>query len=270
MNKNVIINFIYTFDNFFKNASINYRNMMQIGGTSIKMDYNGEKFIFDNNIDDNVYFMRTIDEQEDCIILSINKKSKTVNINNINADTVQPCFQKITNKKGTFLLEIAIKFAKKLKKERIIDVTMITLTDNSKKHCLVKDHKSVIFSDLRQIISGDTFYGKHGFVPVYEEDKDKYKKNKTVLSRLSIKDINFEKYINKYNKDGMKINKQSLDRLLTFIKDNQNMKISKFFDILSDNESFENNCGLIDFLIKKIYRKYDLDSMYGIVYEMML
>lgn len=269
MNNHSIINFIYNYDSFFRTANINYRGMIQTGGKSIIIEYKDEKFIFKPNEDKDFYFLRSIDGQSDCITFAINKETKTININNINADNIQPCFQKITQKKGTILLKLAIKFAKKLKNEKIIDVNRITLTDHSIKYCIDQEDKRVIFSDLRQVISGDTFYGKHGFVPVNDKSKEKYNRNKTKLSKLIIKDIKFEKYLNDFNKKG-ELTKESMKTLLTFIKENRNMKISKFFDILSNTDLFESNCNLIDFLIKKIYRKYDLESMYGTIYEMLI
>ena len=63
---------------------------------------------------------------------------------------------------------------------------------------------------------------------------------------------------------------ESINTLVSFVKENRDMKISQFFDILVDTDSFESNCDLIDFLIKRIYRKYDLDSMYGTIYEMFI
>jgi hypothetical protein len=234
------------------------------------MEYKNEKFIFDVNKDKTFYYFLRSKSGVDCITLGIDKKTKTVNINNINADSVEPCFQTVTDKKGTFLLEIAIKFAKKLKNENIIDVNRISLTDHSSKHCIDSKTKKVIFSDLRQIISGDTFYGKHGFIPIDEENKENYKKNKKKLSKLFLKDIKLEEYINEYNKNGKKMTQTSFDSMISFIKNNQNMKISKYFDILSDVDSFTSNCDLINYLIQRIYRKYKLESMYGIMYEMKL
>lgn len=267
MNRHSIINFIYNYDSFFRNNNIDYRKMIQQGGSSITMEYKDEIFTFDISEDNDFFFLRTHDGKNDSITFAIDKKSKTVNINNINADNIQPCFQKITNKKGTYLLKIGIKFAKKLKNEKIIDVNRITLTDHSIKYCSEQKNKRVIFSDLRQIISGDTFYGKHGFIPVHKRNIENYNKNKTILMKLILKDINFEKYLIEFNKKN-DISENSLNLFIKFIKDNETMKLGHFFEILS--ESFETNCNLIDFLIKRIYRKYNLETMYGTIYEMLL
>jgi len=270
MNRHSIVNYIYNYDYFYKNANLNYREIIQTGGNSITMKYKDDIFNFDVNKDNTFFYLRTLSGHNDCITLGVDKINKTVNINNINGDSVEPCFQTVTNKKGTFLLEIAIKFAKKLKNENIIDVNRITLTDHSIKHCIDTKTKKVIFSDLRQIISGDTFYGKHRFIPIDEENKENYKKNKKKLSKLFLKDVKLEEYINEYNSDGKKMTQKSFETMISFVKKNQHMKISQYFDILSDVDSFESNCDLINYLIKRIYRKFKLESMFDVTYEMKL
>jgi hypothetical protein len=50
------------------------------------------------------------------------------------------------------------------------------------------------------IISGDTFYAKHGFVPVDNKDKQKYNQIKKKFNSLKIKNVKFEKYLDKYYK----------------------------------------------------------------------
>ncbi len=174
------------------------------------------------------------------------------------------CFKNITHKKGTHLLLLAIKFAKKIKKEKYPNINRLILTDNSKLHCADNKNKVVVFSDLRQIISGDTFYGKHGFTPINDIDKINYNKNKKILSKLLIKDFDFNKYIMKFLKDNKDINPKSMEAILKFINKNQNMKIGEFINILSEN--FDNNCNFIDFIINKIYKHNNLKSMFNIKY----
>ena len=264
MSKHAIMNYIYNYDYFYKNSSINYRGMLKYTDNKIKMKYNNEIFTFEINEEKDIYFLRTLDTNNDCIVFGVDLSSSTININNINADVIEPCFQAIINKKGTYLLELAIKFAKKLYQENKIKINRITLTDNSIKHCKNQKNKRVIFSDLRQIISGDTFYGKHGFEPINEINKKQYNKNKKVLQKILLKDIKFKKYILEFNETY----KKNDISLINYIDDNPNMKISNLFEYLS--KSFENNCNLMDFLMKKIYRKYNLESMHGVMYEMQL
>ena len=121
-------------------------------------------------------------------------------------------------------------------------------------------NRSIPFSDIRQIISGDTFYGNLGFIPINKRDIDSYNKNKKVLTKLIAGDINFNKYINH----------EKHNNILNFINENKTMKINELFNILSNKDNFEENCELIEYLIKKIYKHYNLESMYHINYEMNL
>ena len=111
------------------------------GGNKIKLVYKDEEFSFKNIIDE-FYILRSknstvlnktlvssaskaLGGTEDCITINIDKEHKVVNINNISAEGGIICFKQITPKKGTLLLELAIKFAKKLKKEKYYDVNKI-------------------------------------------------------------------------------------------------------------------------------------------------
>ncbi len=263
MKQNQILNLIYHYDEFYKESNLKFTNINQLGG-SFKLEYNNEIYKFDYN--DNLYFYRTIDGKDDCITIGINKETKIISINNITADSNFICFKNITQKKGTHLLLLAIKFAKKIKKEKYPEINKIILTDNSKIHCADQKDKLVKFSDLRQIISGDTFYGKHGFIPIDKKDKENYNKNKKILSKLLIKEFDFKKYITQFLENNKDINPKSMNNILKFINENQNMRIGELIEILSDN--FDNNCKFIDFIINKIYKHYNLKSMFNIKYKM--
>jgi len=121
------------------------------------------------------------------------------------------------------------------------------------------------------IISGDTFYAKHGFIPVDNKDKQKYNQIKKKINSLKIKNVKFEKYLDKYYKINKKIiTKESIERIKSFIKSNEDMKMGNFFNILSGKEIFNENCSIVDYLLKKIYNHYDYDSLYGMKYELVL
>lgn len=102
----------FYYKNSFPPKSIkHYVNIIQSGGTrKIKLLYNNEEFIFEN-IDDEQFILFS-NKEEDCIAIIVDSKNKTANINNINGDTIGLCFKQITDKKGTLLLKLAIKFAK--------------------------------------------------------------------------------------------------------------------------------------------------------------
>jgi hypothetical protein len=249
-----LLNLIYNYDDFFKENNIKFGDLKNFKNLNVKYKDQTYKIIYD----DQLYFMKSEDEADDCITIGVDKKNKTVSINNISSEGSFICFKNINEKIGTHLLLLAIKIAKKLK-DRIPEINRIILTDNSKLHCSEQKDKRVIFSDLRQIISGDTFYGKHGFKPIHEEDVKNYNKNKKVLSKLLVDDIDFEKYFNSFSKENKDTN---LDKLINFVKKNKKMKVGKFIEILSDSYN------LIDYLLKKIYKKCNLESMHNVKFEM--
>ena len=251
---------IYYSKKFNRKPLLKYQKDILTGGSNIYIyNYKNEDFTFVYTDDD--LFILGNENNDECITLAIDKEKTVININNITADQNIKCFFKqVTEKKGTFLLELAIKFAISLSK-KIPSLKKISLTDNSMLYCddIIK---SVPFSDIRQIISGDTFYGKFGFIPINKQDIDSYNKNKKVLTKLIIGDINFNKYLSKFNKKD--------DNILNFINENKTMKINELFNILSNKNNFQENCELIDYLIKKIYKHYNLVSMYHINYEINL
>ena len=239
-----------------------YADIIQSGGArKIILEYNGDLYVF--RMIDDMFFVLHSSEKEDCITINIDIDNKTANINNISADTIGLCFKRVTTKKGTMLLKLAIKFAKKIASEKIYNINKIVLTDNSHLYCN-ELKESIKFSDLRMIISGDTFYGKHGFIPSNMNDIIIYNKNKNILSKLLLKDIKFDKYLKEFVKDGV----HSIENIKKFISINMNMKLGQFFDIISNNKDFQINCMLVNFLIKKIFRHYNLDSLYSMKYEM--
>ena len=106
------------------------------------------------------------------------------------------------------------------------------------------------------IISGDTFYGKHGFVPIDKDDKKRYNKTKLKLVEITLHDFNFDKYLDRFfNKNNKIITKNSVEKIKDNIKKNNDMKIGKLFEILSNKETFNENCVLINYLMNKIFEK---------------
>ena len=239
------------------------------GGRKIKLVYKDEEFSFKNIIDE-IYILRSKKSTEDCITLNIDKENKVVNINNISAEGGIICFKQITPKKGTFLLELAIKFAKKLKKEKYYDVNRIFLTDNSSLYC-INNKYTIPLSNIKLIISGETFYSSRGFLPISEKDKIIFINNKKILKDLLIKDVELEKYINNFNEEYKNIYSfESLSKIINFIKKNKKIHLGNFFSIISNKESFNENCQLVDYLINQIFDHFKIKSMYNMKYEMFI
>lgn len=84
-------------------------------------------------------------------------------------------------------------------------ISMITLTDNSIKKC---GEENIILSKMLILLGGDTWYGKYGFRPydiqvksMNKKTNKEYEKNKKVIKKITITDVNIIKYIEMTKKD---------------------------------------------------------------------
>jgi hypothetical protein len=203
---------------YFSNQYI-YKNnkslIIQNGGN----DTDTEEFIHDKiklkfNVVDighmvtyTIYKNNDYEKRSECLIIMINKEDKEdkeAHLSSITYD--KQCFTKenaqIYNTCGSLLLLMGIKFIIKLKKR--YNLKYITLKDNSSKIC---HGKNINLALLRTFISGDTWYGKHGFRPrsnnlaKYDIDETLlkyYKKNKQIVLNTKINDVPFlKKYLEK-------------------------------------------------------------------------
>lgn len=273
-----IVKFLRNHDDFYhkRNFELKNNNIQIAGGKKFYLTYNNFKYtmkfvstneymIEDNNND--IFILQDISNTTDCITIGINRKEKIIGINNLTADGSTFCFQQIISKQGTLLLEFAIKFAKIINNKMKLNANKIVLTDNSMLYC--NERKlGVPLSNLRMIISGDTFYGKHGFTPIDKYDKKLYSSHQTKLRNLELKDVDFEKHLYDLREIREDTNNKVYDELINYIHINKNMKVNLFFDMISNKETFQDNCFLIDYLIKQIFFDYRLESLYGMKYEM--
>ena len=265
-----IINFLKNNDDFYHRRNFQFRNnnFQRAGGKKIYLIYNNYKYMIEEN-NDNIFILRDISNTTDCITIGINQEEKIIGINNLTADGTTYCFQQIISKQGTLLLEFAIKFAKKINNKMNLHANKIVLTDNSMLYC--KERKmGVPLSNLKMIISGNTFYGKHGFIPIDKYDKKIYSRHQTKLNNLELKDFDFEKHLYDLREIRDDTKNKVYDELVDYIHINKNMKISTFFDMISNKATFQDNCFLIYYLIKQIFFDYRLESLYGMKYEMPL
>jgi len=252
-------------DPFFKNKNF-VEFIKQYGGgetdKAYSFIYKGEEFIFEKYgylIMLKGYYNTGM--ETDCIIIGIDEEKKIASINNISADDGLICFKQTTHKKGTFLLELAIKFVKQLIKNNNINSNIIILEDNS---MLICKKNNVPLSDLKMIISGETFYSKHGFIPRNTKDVITFNKNKNVLSKMKIKDFDFLKYLLKFN------NNKKYSSMINFININKENKIGSFFEKYSQKQYFKDTCIIIHYLLEKILKKNNLKSLHSIKMELSL
>lgn len=216
MNKYDMLKYVYfnskiikhkykSFTNFIKDSNL----INQIGGNKLKVDYkiddNENTYIFEKDDYSDLYILSSFDKYtKHCIVVSVDKTNRIANINELNG-TTDNCL-KSTNIKnsGSHLLKITLKMIEKYKDK--LNINVITLSDTSFKFC-GKHSLDLIY--LSVLTSGETWYGKYGFRPVIEisnnngnninikinnQLNDIYEKNKKIMDRLTITDINFIKY----------------------------------------------------------------------------
>lgn len=174
-----------------------YNNFITKGGGNrkLKIEFNNNIYVFEESeIDDNYFILYSIDENpNDCVTVIISKEDKTAEIHGIG--NINNCIRYTNENIGSLLLKITIKMLEKYHKQ--LNIKKIILTDNSIKKCKKVD---IILSIFLILLTGDTWYGKYGFEPQDKTLRDKYKKNKEIMSKLTISDIDLIKYI-KLTKD---------------------------------------------------------------------
>jgi hypothetical protein len=218
----------------------NNNKKTQIGGNNNykKIKYGDNKYIFQELIE-NTWFLRSIDDNYDCVSISIDKENKTSIINNINAD-IAKCGLNILTNQGSHLVKLSIKFLKKYKKE--FKINKILLKDNARKACYNED--GFYFSDFLLLVNGDTFYGKYGFKPISKNSKKYYYKSKKIMNNLYIKELDLEDFFNNKFKKKEEIKFQKL------LLNNQNKLLKNVLSNFFRKEKYDKRCYMIPFIIR--------------------
>lgn len=147
---------------------------------------------------------------------------------------------------GSLLLKLTIKMLKKYKKR--FNINAIILTDISIKKC---NGGNILLAKMLVLITGDTWYGKYNFKPynIYTGQINnilykKYKKNKKIMNKITITNIDILKYIKLTNNEKLildtidilnfKPNTLLKDFLIDFLKkyDETCQYFSMFYEIL--------------------------------------
>lgn len=239
----------------------------QYGGGDKKayIIYKNKKFNFSRVEDKDGYLYYAIYQEQDesnemCIMITIEKEIKSCDIHTLSYD--EKCFSnkkdKINEKdkknkdvvkwSGRDLLQIAFKIIDEVKDN--YDVKTITLTDNSQKFCRMG--KSLDLGLMLILLTGDTWYGKHGFRPKDKIDRKIYDRNKEIIKKTKLKDVKYLKSmlkesLDKYyakNKDFQeeiiktydeycKLNKR-LKSFLSFLFEYYNITCEMFYDFYKD------------------------------------
>lgn len=258
-------------DYMFYYELFDHNRNLQTGGTKhITIKHNNENFMFyffqdGNSIFFNLYKSNDENSMPACLIIIVDKKGKTAYINGISYD--EKCFSvDSTQKCGSVLFKVALKLIDKMKLD--YDLKYIQLKDNSRKYC--KQIKtSIQLWAITMFTSGETWYGKYGFVP-FDTDKlhadiencKKYLYNKKIITTTKIKNTNIKKYLTKASeKLGIEIDDKIIDKLFDQYNDKN---IRDFFGNFL--KKYDKYCSIFEFIYKKVMRDYNMESLYGISY----
>jgi len=218
--------------------------LTQIGsGKQLKIKYKDFDYVFEQVYNtDNMYILYSYDDSNgECVILTIDKKEKSVIITSLGS--LDKCYNEEINI-GSNLLKITLNMIKKYKKN--LGVNKILLKDNTIYRC---NNIELDLQIMMTLFEGHTWYGKYGFRPYSKEDDtyklDKYynkiyENNLEIMNTTKMKDINFNKYLllinekypNKFILENI-INKDVLvkDFLKTINKKDIFKKICKYFNV---------------------------------------
>jgi hypothetical protein len=129
------------------------------------------------------------------------------------------------------------------------------------------------------LLYGDTWYGKHGFVPFDEINKtddefmmEKYNENKNIVMNTNIADIDM-KALFKYGIDKantkLKENKKPIinitdDMVNSFVNEYKNKSITVFMRGLAKN--YDKTCIIFFYMYKKLMGRLKMNNLHGVVY----
>lgn len=229
----------------------------------LTVEYNNFKYIFEKSIIDDNHYVLTSKNNDDCvsIIISKNGYAEIHDIGNYRS-----CLQDTNEHIGLHLLKLTIKMLKKYKDT--FKIKMVTLTDNSIKSC---SSDSIYLSHMLVLLTGDTWYGKYGFRPInynnnnYKIDEisnEKYEKNKVIINKLKITDINLLKYISLTKNDALiKVTKN-------IINEQSNMLLKDYlFNLLKD---YDKTCKLFVTFYRELYDAIGLKEFYKYPFGLIL
>lgn len=272
--KNIIKNNLIKNNKLFKYKSIINRlnNYIQNGGNKkiYKIEYKEEEYTFEllDDIDptSKIYVLQSKNSDTDCVMLSIDTENKLASINNITTFPDLKCSDTLITNIGSHLMVIVIKLIKKYKDE--FGVNKILLTDHSFLYC-ENIKANIILSDLYILKTGNTFYGKFGFLP-YDENKNykklyisQYNKNKEILHNLLVKDSYLLYYLNKYQSKYTNID---ISDLINLTNDHINDKLTDYITRISSRVIFAEICMVLNYIIPKLIIKNKLTSFHNKIF----
>ena len=236
------------------------------GGKPITIYQSGYTFDI-HNVHTNTFACYSVhkhnnDSNPECIYIEINKKTQVAYLQNMEFDTA--CFKEIENgneiKSGTILLKVCLQIIDTIKAKYKLKYIWL-------KDLAIKQYKNmeIHICDYSMATSGDTWYGKYGFVPFSKkhitQDKKNTKRymfNKNIFLTTLVKNTNIKKYIIesalKYNL----INKKNI-QVFDMYDDKPLFKLFK--DLFKHYKSYY-------IIFNEIYEKIENDLNLEDLYEM--
>ena len=197
------------------------------GGKKLKVTYNDHEYVFNEAMDENYYVLYSKDDLE-CVAIIIDKKDRYAEIHGIG--NYKSCLDDINTNIGSTLLKITLKLVKKYKDK--LDIKKILVTDNSLKKC---NNKNIKLSMMLTLLTGDTWYGKYGFIPEEEILKRKYENNKKIINMIRLKDIDLIKYLKMTN-----LCEKVIDKSKQFIEKHKTLLIKDYLSRFL--KEYDNTC----------------------------
>jgi hypothetical protein len=255
------------FNKMFHNKKIT--NQYGGGDKNTYITYKNIKYKF-TRVDDGdgyLYYALYQSERETnpmCIMIIIEKEINNCAINEISYD--DKCFVEKNpedGKKwsGSDLLKIAFKLIDKIKDK--YNLKTVTLTDNSQKTC--KNGKNIDLGLMLTLISGDTWYGRYGFLPKDKNLKKEYDSNKKIIKNTKLSDVPYfremmNNALKKYYKNNKKLEEEIMRTYDEYCKHNKRLK--SFLSFLL--EYYDATCEMFyDFYIS-LARKLGIFPMKGV------
>lgn len=249
--------------------NMNFVEQSQSGG-AIPVEYGGEIFSFfkyhePNAVIFNMYKNNDRDKMPECVIINVDKMRHVAYINGISYDN--NCFSdKSLQKSGSTLLKVALLLIDKIKIH--YKLKYVCLKDTSTKIC-PKSKTKINLWLLGMLTSGNTWYGRHNFLPFDQNKEDvdievlkKYAINQEIVSNTKVKDTKLKQIFKRgFEKMGRSTKKKSLDK---FFKEFEDEYIVDFFTSFMD--SFDSTCDVFSEIQKDVMKELKLDDLFGVIY----
>lgn len=195
---------------------IDYKDMISLEFEQVNEDKHIKLLLSNKFNNDNMY--------GSCITVEIDSKHKIASISSLSTDIFK-CFYHddfILKNPSSFYIKMTIKMLQKYKDK--FKINRIELRDNASIN--IKNGKQYNLSQFKLLTEGLTWYEKYGF-KIANKNKEKLKKNKKILSKIKLKNINFDKIFDRATNDIIENNKKLTRKSIyqDFIMNIKNIKI---------------------------------------------